>query len=45
MFDINTNALDGKAGIWTHVSFRADKSDVSPQPKLVKMLKDIEKGI
>ena len=45
MFDINTNALDGKAGIWTHVSFRADKSDVSPQPKLVKMLQEIEQGI
>ena len=41
MFDININALDGKSGIWTHVSYRSDKSDCSPQPKLINMLKNL----
>ena len=45
MFDINTKALDGQTGIWTHVSYRFDKSDCSPQPKLIQMLKDIESVI
>lgn len=45
MFDINTKALDGESGIWTHVSYRADKSDCFPQPKLIQILKEIEQGI
>lgn len=45
MFDINLKALDGEAGIWTHVSFRADKFDLSPQPNLIKMFQEIEQGI
>lgn len=45
MFDINTNALDGVNGIWTHASYRSDKIDCSRQPKLIKMLQEIEQGI
>lgn len=45
MFDINTRALDGEAGIWTHVSYRSDKNDCSPQPKLILMLKSLVSGI
>jgi N-acetyl-anhydromuramyl-L-alanine amidase AmpD len=42
MWGINTDALDGKAGIWTHVSYRTDKNDCSPQTKLISVLKEIE---
>jgi hypothetical protein len=45
MFDINIKALDGTNGTWTHTSFRSDKNDCSPQPKLIKMLQEIEQGI
>ena len=45
MWDISTRALDGENGIWGHCSFRSDKFDVAPLPKLVKMLQDIEAGI
>lgn len=38
MWDISKDALAGKNGIYTHVSFRKDKTDMSPQPKLVNML-------
>lgn len=42
MWDISSNALSGKAGVWTHTSFRTDKSDCHPQPELVKMLKSLK---
>lgn len=41
MFDISTKALDGEAGIWTHTSYRSDKFDCSPQPKLIAMLQSL----
>jgi len=41
MWDINDKALSGKAGVWTHVSFRKDKSDCHPQPELIAMLKSL----
>lgn len=41
MFDISENALLGKEGIWSHTSFRTDKSDLHPQPELVKMLQSL----
>jgi len=44
MFDINTRALDGENGIWTHTSFRSDKTDFPALPKIIKMLQDIESG-
>lgn len=45
MFDINLRALDGENGIFTHTSYRSDKNDCFPQPKLIKMLQEIEQGI
>lgn len=39
---ISYNALAGDSGIWTHVSYRADKSDCHPQPELIKMLRNLE---
>lgn len=41
MFDVNKLALQGTPGIWTHTSFRADKSDCHPQPELIQMLKSL----
>jgi N-acetyl-anhydromuramyl-L-alanine amidase AmpD len=45
MFDINLRALDGENGIFSHTSVRVDKNDICPQPKLIKMLQEIEQGI
>jgi len=42
MWDISDNALAGKDGIWTHVSYRKDKSDCHPQPELIQMLKSLK---
>lgn len=41
MFDINQDALNGEAGIWTHTSVRTDKVDCSPQKNLIQMLSSI----
>lgn len=41
MFDYNRRALSGESGIWAHVSFRPDKSDVHPQKELIAMLKSL----
>lgn len=41
MWDVSREALKGTPGIWTHVSYRPDKSDCHPQPELVAMLKSI----
>lgn len=41
MFDFNGNALKGTHGIWTHTSYRPDKSDCHPQPELIQMLKTL----
>lgn len=41
IWDISTNALSGKNGIYTHVSYRADKNDMSPQINLIEMLKNL----
>ena len=41
MFDISTDALKGKNGIWSHTSFRKDKSDVHPQKELIAMLQSL----
>jgi hypothetical protein len=38
-FEVNQNALNGDYGVWSHSSVRKDKSDVSPQPELITMLK------
>jgi N-acetyl-anhydromuramyl-L-alanine amidase AmpD len=41
MWALNTKALSGTPGVWTHVSFREDKSDCHPQPELIQMLQSL----
>lgn len=41
MWDICCEALEGEKGIFTHVSYRTDKSDCHPQKNLIKMLKSL----
>ena len=41
IWDINRAALSGKPGVYTHVSYRSDKSDCHPQPELIEMLKEL----
>lgn len=43
MWDISKDALNGKSGVWTHVSYRKDKSDCYPDTRLIKMLKSLTK--
>jgi N-acetyl-anhydromuramyl-L-alanine amidase AmpD len=38
MWSISKSALLGKSGIYTHVSFRKDKSDCHPQKELIEIL-------
>jgi hypothetical protein len=40
-FEVNQNALNGDHGVWSHSSVRKDKSDVSPQPELIAMLRTL----
>jgi N-acetyl-anhydromuramyl-L-alanine amidase AmpD len=42
IWDITTRALKGEPGVYTHNSVRTDKVDVSPQPKLIDMLKSLK---
>lgn len=42
MWDLSSNALAGKSGIWAHTSFRKDKSDPHPQKELIDMLKSLK---
>ena len=41
MWDVSRDALSGISGVWSHTSYRHDKSDVSPQPELIEMLKSL----
>ena len=38
LFELSSDALAGKSGLYTHVSYRSDKSDCHPQKELVEML-------
>jgi hypothetical protein len=42
MWKVSTRALAGEEGIWTHVSYRVDKSDCHPQPELIQMLTELK---
>jgi N-acetyl-anhydromuramyl-L-alanine amidase AmpD len=39
MWQVSTDALKGQMGLFTHNSYRKDKIDVYPQPKLIEMLR------
>lgn len=41
MWNVSKRALGETPGIWTHVSYRADKQDCHPQPELINMLKSL----
>lgn len=41
IWDVTPRALKGEPGVYTHNSVRYDKWDVSPQPKLITMLKSL----
>ena len=41
IWDVDTKALSGEAGVYTHNSVRKDKADVYPDPRLVDMLKNL----
>jgi N-acetyl-anhydromuramyl-L-alanine amidase AmpD len=41
MWDVSEGAISGQQGIWTHASYRTDKSDCHPQPELIQMLQSL----
>jgi len=41
MWNVSYEALKAEPGVYTHNSYRKDKTDVSPQPKLIAMLKTL----
>jgi len=41
MWNISDRALRGENGVFTHNSYRKDKTDISPQPKMIAMLKSL----
>jgi len=43
MWDVNLDAIAGLNGIWSHTSYRSDKSDIQPQKELIEMLKGLKK--
>lgn len=43
LWDVSKDALSGKPGVYTHNSYRRDKTDISPQPKIIEMLKKLAK--
>jgi len=40
-FELNDNAKKGLAGIYSHSNVRTDKFDLTPQPKMIEMLKEV----
>jgi len=43
MWDVSKDALNGKSGVWSHTSYRSDKSDCFPQKELIAILGGSEK--
>jgi N-acetyl-anhydromuramyl-L-alanine amidase AmpD len=41
MWDVSIDALSGTPGIWSHSSYRHDKSDAFPQDELILMLNNL----
>lgn len=42
IWDVSVKALSGNKGVFSHTSYRSDKSDCSPQPDLIAMLKSLK---
>jgi hypothetical protein len=42
MWAVSKNALSAVPGVYTHNSYRKDKTDISPQPKMIAMLKSLK---
>lgn len=42
-FDVEDNALKGKPGIYSHTSYRTDKSDCYPDKDLIELLNSLSK--
>jgi N-acetyl-anhydromuramyl-L-alanine amidase AmpD len=42
IWNVTDRALKGENGLFTHNSYRKDKSDVYPHPKMVEMLKSLK---
>lgn len=42
MWQVSKDAINGKAGLFTHNSFLDYKTDVSPQPKLIQMAQSLK---
>lgn len=41
LFTVNDKALKGENGLYTHNSYRKDKVDIYPHPKMIEMLKSL----
>jgi N-acetyl-anhydromuramyl-L-alanine amidase AmpD len=41
MFKVSTKALKGEKGLYTHNSYRKDKIDIYPCPRMIEMLKNL----
>ena len=41
MWEVSKDAMSGKAGVYSHTSYRHDKSDVHPQKSLISMLEKL----
>lgn len=41
MWGVSKKALSAEPGVYTHNSYRRDKTDISPQPKMIAMLKSL----
>lgn len=44
-FEINQSAREGQAGVWNHSNYRSDKTDLSPQPALIKILNQLKSSL
>lgn len=44
IWDVSKAAMSGEAGVWSHTSFRSDKSDCHPQKELIEMLKSLKES-
>ena len=40
-FEFNPLTFNGYPGVWTHTNIRTDKTDCSPQPNMITMLKSL----